>query len=504
MRAWMLWLLVGGAGAPGWAREPLSPEAVESARASRDVATLARGPYDLSALRSVAGALGETGRPEALEALKILAGVGYPEVRWVALRGLGHVEGGAEVLRRRLAIEDVPDLRGQAWRALGWVGGEEDLAGFAAALSGPRAEAVGAANGLAALGARGVDTQAVWTTLWAALRTPDPEVKAAVAHALYQARGRSLPDAVRRGLLQARARSARGEVRAWLLGTVWASLSPGKQAAIAVEVLRDGSREERWVVSDPLGVRHRHPEWMEVIRDVDWGARPDPWQEPGCPQGPPGVDDSDVARWRWWRGWLRCSDEVRATWAPLVRAWASEGPFGLQQGARGWLAGSDEQADWAVPSAPDGSPWTGGPVLARVETTRGVVTLVLDGARAPRGVSRWVELAREGWWDGQPWVGHGQGVRVGPTRAHTSAGLVPSEIEDVAWSAGAVVWEEESQGVAVPTWSVLRMAEPLFRGRRTWLGQVQEGLDILRAIGPDDRIVRVEVIEPAGAGAEHE
>lgn len=566
-------LLPWGAGAA----DALDRDAIARAAWARDVAALLRGPYDDDALPMAAIALGQTGRPEVLPRLALLAALDDRAVREAAAFALGLVPGGADTVRLRLRVEDDPAVRAALWRSLGAAGGPDDTPMLAAAVGLPAPEGDAAADGLARLALRGVAVDAARPAVIAALRAAGVRPVAALAHCLYRLGPSVLSPPEVAALTSRLDRTAHGAVRAWLLAAVWPSLSSSERAVWRAELLDGPWREPRAMLLGPLGTLADDPGLAAML-----SAHDDPWvrmrvraeQVPdvapdregrvrqalrastavqrtrgaahalardgveavGVPlaashdpavrelvaqawaAASPSPAGFDAARDGLWtetdrlalRAWLRAVarhavlprdvDAVR----PRLAALASDGPFGVR------IAAWDVAADLGVALPP---PTPGLPpaladravvdagrtaLAATVETTAGTFRIALAPDRAPGTVAVFVSLVEQGLYAGRPWhrVVPGFVAQTGDPRGDGLGGpgfLVPDEPTPGAWGPGAVGLARGARDAAGSQWFVTLADAPQVDPATTRFGQVVDGLDVVRRLTPDDRVVRVVI-----------
>ena len=137
---------------------------------------------------------------------------------------------------------------------------------------------------------------------------------------------------------------------------------------------------------------------------------------------------------------------------------------------------------------------------ATVHTARGAFTMRLDPAAAPKTVNNFVHLAEDGFYAGLTFhrVEPGFVVQGGDPQGNGTGGLgyrLPDETNPAPWLAGSVGMASNAAGVsACQLFILLGDAPHLARGGvYNHFASVTEGMDVVRAIRPGDRIERVEV-----------
>lgn len=206
------------------------------------------------------------------------------------------------------------------------------------------------------------------------------------------------------------------------------------------------------------------------------------------------------------RAWLKALAAVAtpttlSPWgAATLRERASTGAFGVRRLA-GEVAAS---LGVDVPHTPPPRP--GPPGLARdprivsavVETTEGTFVVALDGEAAPWSATAWAHLASVGDFDGRPWhrVVPGFVAQTGDPRGDGlghPGWLLPDETSDTPFKAGSVGIARGEPDTGGSQWFVTLQDAPHLAGAYTRIGEVTLGLDVVRRLDPEDRVVRVVV-----------
>lgn len=137
---------------------------------------------------------------------------------------------------------------------------------------------------------------------------------------------------------------------------------------------------------------------------------------------------------------------------------------------------------------------------ARVETTRGTVTLALALEEAPRTVWNFATLARRGYFDGivvhrvvPDFV-----VQAGDPRGDGSGGpgySIRDEMNPLRYERGALGMALSGPDTGGSQWFVALAPQPHLDGGYTVFGRVRDGMEVLDRTEQDDRIRKVTVVE---------
>lgn len=137
---------------------------------------------------------------------------------------------------------------------------------------------------------------------------------------------------------------------------------------------------------------------------------------------------------------------------------------------------------------------------ATVHTQRGTFQVLLDPAAAPATVNNFVHLAEDGFYTGLTFhrVEPGFVVQGGDPQGNGTGGLgyrLPDETNAAPWLEGSLGMASNAAGVSACQFFILLGDAPhLSRGGvYNHFGQVTQGMDVVRAIRPGDRIEKVEV-----------
>ncbi len=138
----------------------------------------------------------------------------------------------------------------------------------------------------------------------------------------------------------------------------------------------------------------------------------------------------------------------------------------------------------------------------RVTTSAGVMEIRFEGP-APYNQATVASLAGEGFYDGLTFhrVVPGFVVQGGDPRGDGYGGpgfLVPCEWSNQRYERGVVGMALAGKDTGGSQFFIAQSAEPRLDARYTILGRVTEGLDVLDAILPHDRIVSIEVVRAGG------
>lgn len=142
------------------------------------------------------------------------------------------------------------------------------------------------------------------------------------------------------------------------------------------------------------------------------------------------------------------------------------------------------------------------PPLARIETTRGTITVELDAKTAPRTVRKFIAIAESGAYNNTPVndVQGGQIVALGD-RWGDESNLPPADLRDeyspLRVVPGAIMWSINTRDAGRGTFMIALSRLPYQDWRFPVFGQVREGLDVARSLTLADTIRAVQII-PAG------
>ncbi|HSF18524.1 MAG TPA: HEAT repeat domain-containing protein [Vicinamibacteria bacterium] len=135
---------------------------------------------------------------------------------------------------------------------------------------------------------------------------------------------------------------------------------------------------------------------------------------------------------------------------------------------------------------------------AFIRTDRGTIELELFIGDAPLTVQNFIELARNGFYDGLTFhevVPNGF-IRTGDPRADGNGGpgySIRSEINERPFLRGTVALWEEEKDWGGSQFFITHLPEPLFDGRFTVFGQVTTGMDVVDRIERGDSILDVTI-----------
>ncbi len=139
------------------------------------------------------------------------------------------------------------------------------------------------------------------------------------------------------------------------------------------------------------------------------------------------------------------------------------------------------------------------PPLARIETTRGTITVELNTEWAPRTVRQFIENARTGVYDQTPVndVQGGQIAALGDRHGDESS-LPPADVRDeyspLRAEAGALMWSLVSRDSGRGNFMIALTRLAYQDWRYPVFGQVREGLDVARSLTLADTIRTVQII----------
>jgi len=139
------------------------------------------------------------------------------------------------------------------------------------------------------------------------------------------------------------------------------------------------------------------------------------------------------------------------------------------------------------------------PPLARIETTRGAITIELNTQIAPRTVRQFIKNAKAGIYDGTPVndVQGGQMIVLGD-RFGDESSLPPADVRDeyspLRSEAGAVTWSLVSRDSGRGNFMIALTRLAYQDWRYPVFGQVREGLDVARRLTMADTILTVQIL----------
>lgn len=205
----------------------------------------------------------------------------------------------------------------------------------------------------------------------------------------------------------------------------------------------------------------------------------------------------------------------------LVRAvvpLAADRSDAVRRAAWGALAGDDELqsqflAQLAAPTEPPFAPEVGAALEAhlahpaqglRVHTELGSFVIDFDGAPSPIAAANLVALARAGTFDGLRFhrVVPGFVAQGGDPHGDGYGGpgwVLPCEWSEHRYERGTVGMALAGKDTGGSQFFIAQTRQPHLDGRFTVVGRVREGLELVDRLLPQDRIVRIEVIERDGA-----
>jgi cyclophilin family peptidyl-prolyl cis-trans isomerase/HEAT repeat protein len=428
---------------------------------------------EASAVEPLLGLVGDGDEAVALQALRALGTIGdvratatvaamlaspSDTLRREALRALALLPPDPSLRPRLVALvaERDPWIRAAALPALA----RADRADFTLVLSGMDADAVWWVRGAlaSALGDLGDETSV--GILHAMLRDEDPRVLPAVLEALRRARGKDALDTLRRHLehsdLGVRVAAADGVAA---LGPVGAS---GSLVAAWRRGLDDGPGE----------LEARISAVKALAAQADDGAK----------AGLLEVAKTDPAR------------AVRARAALALRA------LGMETKDPGPQAVLRPALDYREAMAPF-EPRPGVSLYtprAFLHTRHGKIEVHLDVVEAPLTTASFVDLARQGFYDGLVFhrVEPGFVVQGGCPRGDGNGGpgySLRCEITRRSYGRGAVGMALSGKDTGGSQFFITLQPQPQLDGGYTLFGQVVAGLDVVERIRPGDAIERVEV-----------
>lgn len=142
------------------------------------------------------------------------------------------------------------------------------------------------------------------------------------------------------------------------------------------------------------------------------------------------------------------------------------------------------------------------PPLARIETTRGAITIELNTEWAPRTVRKFIQIAQSGAYDNTPVndLQGGQIVVLGD-RYGDESNLPPADVRDelspLPTEAGTVLWSMMSRNAGRGNFMISLARLPYQDWRYGVFGQVREGMDIARSLTLVDTVRTIQIL-PAG------
>ncbi len=139
------------------------------------------------------------------------------------------------------------------------------------------------------------------------------------------------------------------------------------------------------------------------------------------------------------------------------------------------------------------------PPLARIETTRGTITIELNAPIAPRTVREFIKNAKSGVYDGTPVndVQGGQMIVLGDRYGDESS-LPPADVRDeyspLRAEPGTVMWSLVSRDSGRGNFMIALTRLPYQDWRYPVFGQIREGLEVARSLTLADTIRSVQII----------
>jgi len=136
--------------------------------------------------------------------------------------------------------------------------------------------------------------------------------------------------------------------------------------------------------------------------------------------------------------------------------------------------------------------------LAWIETARGTIEIELFIGDAPRTVSNFMRLAREGFYDGLRFhrVVPNFVLQAGDPRGDSSGGpgyTIRCEIGEGFYMRGSVGMALDGKDTGGSQFFITLLPEPHLNGRYTLFGHVRDGFAVLDQIEPGDRIRRIRI-----------
>jgi cyclophilin family peptidyl-prolyl cis-trans isomerase/HEAT repeat protein len=401
-------------------------------------------------------ALGAIGDARGTALVAPFLGAKDPVLVWEALRALASLPPDRAQRATVVALvgDERPWIRAAAFPVLARLDREE----FALILSGldPDAEwwVRGALAG--ALGAAGDEVSV--SVLLAALKDPDPRVLPAVLEALRQARGPDAADTLRRHLMHddfaVRAAAAEGLAALKVTGLTTALVAAYDRAK------DDADPDARVAALEALAVQNDAAAWQAVASAAE----------------------SDPAR------------VVRSRAGVLLRAAGRPLPPSLPH------AIVRPHRDYREAMAPYG-PTPGAQLFTprvRLHTSQGVIEIHLNVVEAPLGSQSFLDLARQGFYDGLTFhrVVPDFVVQGGDPRGDGSGGpgyTLRDEVGQRPYGRGAVGMALAGKDTGGSQFFITLSPQPHLDGNYTMLGWVAEGMEVADRIRPGDVIERVEI-----------
>ena len=136
--------------------------------------------------------------------------------------------------------------------------------------------------------------------------------------------------------------------------------------------------------------------------------------------------------------------------------------------------------------------------LAWIETARGTIEIELFIGDAPRTVSNFMRLARDGFYDGLRFhrVAPNFVLQAGDPRGDSSGGpgyTIRCEIGEGLYMRGSVGMALDGKDTGGSQFFITLLPQPHLNGRYTLFGHVRDGFAVLDQIEPGDRIRRVRI-----------
>ena len=136
--------------------------------------------------------------------------------------------------------------------------------------------------------------------------------------------------------------------------------------------------------------------------------------------------------------------------------------------------------------------------LAWIETTRGTIEMELFIGDAPRTVSNFIRLARDGFYEGLRFhrVVPNFVIQAGDPRGDSSGGpgtTIRCEIGEGFYMRGSVGMALDGKDTGGSQFFITLLPQPHLNGRYTLFGHVRDGFAVLDQIEPGDRIRRIRI-----------
>lgn len=136
--------------------------------------------------------------------------------------------------------------------------------------------------------------------------------------------------------------------------------------------------------------------------------------------------------------------------------------------------------------------------LAWIDTARGTIEMELFIGDAPRTVSNFIRLAREGFYDGLRFhrVVPNFVIQAGDPRGDSSGGpdtTIRCEIGEGFYMRGSVGMALDGKDTGGSQFFITLLPQPHLNGRYTLFGHVRDGFAVLDQIEPGDRIRRIRI-----------